>query len=218
VRDAGDLGAITVGDKTFRLATSVRAWPETGLHFATLRRRVRTDSLVLHWSGSELPAASVHASLQAWGLGVHFVIDALGVVWQMADADRQLSHTPGLNGRALGISLITRGNADPERVQSKGILRHRVTEQINGFEVTYDALTGGQVLSLVVLVTALCTIYGLPLRVPVDRDGKVIPYVLSQAELRGFRGVLGQLHASPGKSAPGLRILGTFARQGEDTE
>lgn len=207
--EADERNAFYAGGRLVRLAAPVLTWQQTGLLFTRASKpRPRTDLIVVHWTGSENRPEDVHHNMTRRGVSVHFVLEPRGVVYQMCDADRIAAHAEGVNARAVGIEVVCRG--DDEEVPEKGVVRAMYTERIHGRPCVYAGFTSAQELSLVVLVTALCTVFDVPVRVPVGPDGDVLPRVLSKAELAGFRGVVGHLHLSAMKRDPGIRALQIF--------
>lgn len=204
---------IIVRGVRFRCLAPVRSWHETGLHFIT-RMRKETRFVVVHWTAAENRPAQVVANMRSHmnaqrepePLSVHFVIDQLGEVYQCADADARCAHAGenGGNEFGVGIEVINRGHGT---APSRGFDRALRTETIHGRPVTYREFYPAQVASVVELCSALCTAYGLPLRVPIS-NGDVHPTVLPPQYLGGYRGVLGHLHLSTvGKVDPGLEVL-----------
>lgn len=207
MREAGADGesAIVVSGRVVPVAASVRTWHETGLLFDRPGpRHEATRLVVVHWTGSENAPAAVHRNMSADGKSVHFVIDADGLIWQMCDANALCAHASGVNVRSVGIEMISRG--DDRKVPTRGVERPVLKEQIHGRPVAYAGFTPAQQLACVALVSALCTHYQLPMRVPMDA-AQVRGHALDPNELRTFRGVIGHLHAKQRKNDPGLRML-----------
>ena len=197
----------------------LRTWHTTGLLFdhATVRRR-RTALVCVHWTGATNPAHRVFENMSthrdARGrpdpYSVHFVIDPLGIVWQMMDASIFGAHAQGVNDRAIGIELIGKGDDLRGETWTE---RDTVIERIHGENVRYRAFTPAQTGACIKLVEALCGVYELPMVVP-ERGGDVLAAVMPARELAGFRGVIGHLHTKKTKRDPGLRILRAIQARG----
>jgi N-acetyl-anhydromuramyl-L-alanine amidase AmpD len=184
---------------------AVRPWTETGLGFPGLAMRDATKLICLHWTGAENSPAQLHANLVREGLSVHFAIDQLGVIWQFADTDALCAHAKGANERAIGIEIINRGSN--LTAPDKGVRRAQLTETIHGVKVTYAAFTPQQTEAAILLVTALCRAYKLPMRVPM-LGSDVYASELPPAVKNAFTGVIGHLQWSQGRKLdPGLSLL-----------
>lgn len=204
---------IVVGGQSVPLEADVRGWEKTGLAFKPRMRRNRTLLCVVHWTGAENAPAQMHANMLLERLSVHFAIDQAGVIWQFCDADLYCAHAQGVNDRAVGIEIINRGNnlAAPD----KGWSRAQRTDKIHGKAVTYLAFTPAQQESALVLVEALCRVYGLPMRVP-QQGGDVYPTCLPAALRARYAGVVGHLQVAVGgrKVDPALDVLRAIHARG----
>lgn len=70
------------------------------------RRRVQVDTLVVHESVTGNLEGCI-AVLQRRGLGVHLAIEPSGEVAELAPVDHVVFHAGELNGRSLGIEIIS---------------------------------------------------------------------------------------------------------------
>lgn len=199
----------------------VRTWEETGFQFVG-RARAWTGVVCCHWTGAENPPGAMYANMMDHSvlgkkvpLSVHFCVDQRGDIYQMADAEMRGAHAPAVNSFGIGIEFIGRGTAlkNPKR----GHERERVTEVIHGRKVVYEELFDAQVTAGVQLIEKLCGLYGLPMRVPEDKDGRLVTKELSAAQLGVFRGVLGHFHVQK-KDDPGLRLLRAIQARGRQLD
>jgi hypothetical protein len=206
---------VLVGGAQVACAVPVIPWDESGLLFSAARvRRRRTAAVVVHWTGSENEAPQVHRNMTKRRCSCHFIVDARGVVWQTADADRQCAHVQHFNVRTIGIEVVCRG--DDFDVPHKGVLRAEVEDLVHGRRVRYARFTILQATALRVLVTLLCDVYRLPVQVPVDRTGALLARTLSKIEADTFRGVAAHYHFNDEKNDCGPANLRLFLRGDDD--
>lgn len=192
----------------------VRGWRETGFHFHG-RSRAITNVVVNHWTGAENPPAAVYHNMSSHKnafnapepLSVHFVVDWAGIVYQMADTELRGAHcrAHGLNATSIGIEFIGRGNAlhNP----SRSVVRNLVKETLHGQAVEYYELTEAQIRAGVKLNRMLCSLYGLPFRVPIDASSEPHLSLLSDNAIRSFTGCVAHGHAEAKKVDCGLGLL-----------
>lgn len=182
----------------------VRTWDEHGHHFRG-RHRTLTLQVVNHTTGSENPPATVFHTLSERDLSVHFVVDAGGVVYQMADTELRASHCPEINVTSIGIEFVCRHSAI--KLPARGIVRRLTKAVIHDAIVPHYELTDAQVRTGVKLNRALCNLYGLPFKVPLAMTGDVYPREMNDKLLKNFAGCVGHFHAQRQKTDPGLGIL-----------
>jgi hypothetical protein len=173
------------------------------LKFSSLGKRTETRGVVLHHTGGRRGVEGVFQTLQGKGYSVHFVIEADGTIWQLADAALRCAHAGTANGFTVGVEVVN--HAGPKNLP-RDAHREIVREEIHGRERDAATFTVPQVQSSLALTHALCKAFGLPHRVP-EREGKLVTEVLSKAEMRSFRGVLGHFHIKETKRDPGLVVL-----------
>lgn len=195
---------IMVRGLPYRCLAPIRTWRTTGLHFLTRTRR-ETRWVVNHWTAAENAAPRVYANMAAGRVSVHFIVDQLGEVYQCCDTDARCAHAAdnGGNTYGVGIEIVNRGDGD---APARTFVRSTRTERIHGRGCTYAEFFPAQIASVVALNAAICSAYGLPMRVPM-KDGDVYPTALPVRYLESFRGVLGHFHLTTGKRDPGLELL-----------
>lgn len=71
-----------------------------------LRDPRAVDRVVVHESVTRSEAATLRA-LKRRGLGVHFIVDEHGRIRQHAEVTARLSHAGRLNGRSVGVEIVT---------------------------------------------------------------------------------------------------------------
>jgi hypothetical protein len=198
----------------------VQTWETTGWQFHG-RNRTHGRVIVQHWTGAENAPVNMYANMLnhtnvykiAEPLSVHFAIDQMGLIYQLADTELKCVHTPGANAFSIGIEHIGRGS-DLSK-PAKGWERERVTDTIHGHRVRYDNLLPAQIEASVRLNEALCALYGLPMRVPEDAAGKLLSTKLTDEQASVFRGCAGHLHFGI-KNDPGLRLLQAIQERGRE--
>ena len=205
-------GEIIVRGRPIRCLAPVKNWTTTGMHFLARFRTQPTRYVINHWTGSENSAADVFRNMSDRGVSVHFIVDQLGEVYQCADTDARLAHCAenGGNTYGVGIEIINRGHG---KAPAKGFERVRRTESIHGVKTTYGEFFPAQIAAVIALNEALCSIYSLPLVLPL-KDGDVWPGKLPAMVLSRHRGPAGHLHFDDDKPDPGLDLLRRIHRHG----
>jgi len=163
--------------------------------------RIRTEKLaqvILHWTGGEGSALSVFRTLEARHLGVHYVVDAGGLVWQMCDETHAAYHAGGGNERSIGIEIVY-----------SGIGATKGRKQYAARRLLISDYSDRQNAAVIGLVEDIVARHGLPRRVPVTFAG-VLPGV------ERWGGVCGHLHWSARKTDPGPRIFERLMEAGYD--
>jgi hypothetical protein len=118
------------------------------------------------------------------------------------------AHTPYVRPRmepVRGVVIHTTGGIRPPRGVFETLKSRRLS-------VHYIVGSDGEVLQTAPhsLVETLCDQLQLPRVVPTEADGSLLRREMTDAELAGFRGVMGHLHAHPSKIDPGVDILDTL--------
>jgi N-acetyl-anhydromuramyl-L-alanine amidase AmpD len=181
--------------------------------------RVRSTAInvcVWHWTGGEGDAAAVARTLVRRGLGIHFVIDRDGRIYQHCDPIMvACAHAGSSNARSVGVEIVSYGYAggwawDPLRALRVPLVPRRGRDR-----ETYDATTHSrtvktahfypaQTLAAVGLATALSEALGIPREVA--SESGVLPPMLLAGDAR-FRGHLGHYHVSEKKRDPGPALM-----------
>lgn len=204
---------LIVGDVILECPVKVVDHTEHGLTWGLGSHGVKIRSkppklIVCHISGGEGSASRVYQTLTNRGYSIHFVIERGGVVWQFLDpASRMAAHTGGLNAESIGIEVVNAGW--PVLANPYG--RPLATRWIHlpKYDGTYlrtreaPALgcLPGQLKSLKVLVSLLCTYLEIPF---VRADMR--PYV-PREERATLTGVLGHCQATMSHGDPTLDCL-----------
>lgn len=166
-------------------------------------------------------------------LSVHFLLDVDGTIYQTLDLAETAWHARHANPRSIGIEIANQGAYAPGEaadvlaawyatedgetrlrlpegsgVRAPSVLRPArpapVPGVVNGRELVQYDFTPEQYEALVRLTVALCReLPGLVPEVPRDASGAVRTDALSEAELAGFRGLVGHAHVSADKVDPG---------------
>lgn len=208
---------VIVGGKAYRCQAEVVNWRVSGLHFAGLAMRERTDFIVAHWTGGEGDAKAAFTTMKtradkktgkSLNLSAHFYISAKGVVWQYCDASMRCSHAgPRGNKRSVGIEAANRATAVREE---HGLVREVVRECVNGEVSDRTTFTAPQMRAYLALLETLCGAYNLPFAVPMN-GADVNPNVVPDEFLATFRGVVGHFHLEKHKPDCGLALLRAIA-------
>lgn len=192
-------GRITISGKPVPCASEVRNIEKHGMQFRVgrgARKRVETPNLiVLHHTADEHDAAGVFRVLNERMLGIEYVIDREGVIWEMADPARVDTFDAGnINARSVGIEIVSCGMVP---LFKRALDRGTYEANINGQDFTYAKFYGPQLKAM----ADLCDSLTLGLRIP--RVFATRPGVLSPDVLKRFRGIIGHYQASSIKPDPG---------------
>lgn len=206
-------GVVLVSGRPVLTAARVMATPPE-LSFPNLKRRKFTRQIFLHWTGGEGGVAAVHATLTAKKASVHFVVEPLGMAYQLCDADRLCGHAKGHNEESIGIEIVSRG--DDAHVKDKLVKRRDVVEMVHGRHVRYGDFTDDQKVTVLALVETLCRAYHLPMQAPLGADGEVFANVLPASYLANFHGVLGHYHTRVDKRDPAPGLLELVQARGKE--
>jgi N-acetyl-anhydromuramyl-L-alanine amidase AmpD len=192
-------GCITISGKPVECASPVRGIEEHGMQFrpgrGARKRMALPNLIILHHTGGEGDAAGVFRVLNERGLGIEYVIDREGVIWEMCDPAKVDSFDSGnLNSRSVGIEIISCGVAPlPKSAQDRGTYE----ATINGHGFTFAKYYGCQLKAMADLCDSLTAGLRIP-RVFATRPGLLPPDGLAR-----FRGVMGHYQGSAIKCDPG---------------
>ena len=145
--------------------------------------------VVWHWTAGERRAERVCETLRARGLSIHYVIDADGRIVQCADHETVTYHAGGVNGRSIGVEVVSRGVAGD--TIAKG--RERVIARVHKREIRAVSWTPAQASSIVSLAAWLSDRHGIPRTVPAE--ARVIP----ATDLLSWRGHIEHCHVTATK-------------------
>jgi len=214
---------IIVGNLRVEVSAPVLTWHQHKMQFIEgegARRRhpkQKIDLIVLHWTGGEATARQTFKVLTGRELGVEFVIDRQGLIWQFADPARIDTFDAGpVNPRSVGIEMTNYGFRRPNTpVPRHGRVRPLWRQLLNGRQREFASFFPAQVDSAVHLCDALCRVLpAVPRRIPRDKRGAVLKRTMTRSELREYSGILGHFHVSRRKSDPGTDLMTMFEEAG----
>ena len=202
-----------------------------GWDLPLLQRTV--DQFVVHYDASGTSARCFETLHDHRGLSVHFLLDVDGTIYQTLDLKERAWHAGVANDRSIGIEIANVGaypvdgdtpferwygsdehgrtivtpppGTRPPHGVARPVRSQAIVGDVNGRRLVQYDLTPQQYESLAKLTAALVRIFPrLPLDVPRDEQGNVrTDRPLTEAELAGFRGVLGHHHVTGNKVDPG---------------
>jgi len=215
--DSGHYGSdIIVADMRIEIAAPVLTWKDHGLTFIEgkgARRRFKKQKIdlhVAHFTGGEGTARQTFRTLTGRRLGVEFLIDSWGVVWQFADPARIDTFDAGhVNPRSVGTEITCYGFRRPGKaIPRPGRDRPVYTTTLNGRLRQFAAFTPWQLKAFLALDEGLRTVLpAIRRRIPRNGNRRLIRRKLTKAELATFSGVLGHFHVSRPKSDPGTELF-----------
>lgn len=214
---------IIVADLRVPVAAPVLTMEDHGLEFRAgkgARRRFPKqliDLIVVHWTGGERGARQVFRTLTSRALGVEFVVDPWGIIWQFADPARvDTFDAKGVNPRSIGIEMTNFAFRRPGKpIPRPGRDRPRYRTQLNGRAREFASFTPWQMKACVALCDALtATVRTIPRTIPRNGNNNLIRRKLKKAELDAYAGVLGHFHVSGSKLDPGTDIFEMFDAAG----
>jgi len=210
---------IIVGGIRFSVDAPVISMESHGLLFKVgpcARRRAPKqliDLIVLHWTAGEATARQTYRTLSGRELGVEFVVDRQGIIWQFADPALIDTFDAGsANRRSAGIEITNYGfRRSGKKIPMKGRDRPKYRTTLNGRSREFAGYYPAQIQSAI----ALCDTLRSPLRyvskvIPRDGNGHLLKRTMTKKELQEFSGVLGHFHISKAKSDPGTDIFEAF--------
>jgi len=207
-------GTLRVGGQDYPCEAEVRTELRYHLGRRGVKPRVRVpDSILLHWTGAENPASTVHRTLVERNLGVELIIDRAGVVWQTCDPmvlDCADCGGGAWDARSIGIEIVSYGMVAPgAAVPPLGRDRGTDRATLRGRRVEVARFYPQQVSAVLAVIDTLRAALPIPATVPADVTGCVIDRPLSDEEARAWKGgVLGHLHTTTkAKPDPGTPIL-----------
>jgi len=212
---------IIVGHIRVPCEAPVLTWQDHGMRFNNgrgARRRhpkQKIDLIVLHWTGGEGTAKQIYKTLTSRELGVEFVVDREGVIWQFADPARVDTFDAGrVNPRSVGIEIVNYGFSRG-RPPGKGAVRPVYQSSLNGKARSFAGFFPGQMRSTVALCDALRgPLKAIPKRLPRNDKGEVLRRVMTHEEVDNYSGVLGHFHVSRKKTDPGTEIFDVLTAAG----
>jgi len=183
---------------------------------STHPRRVPLRGIVWHHTGGKNGAAGVYATLRSRigprtpdGLSVHYVIDAKGVVTQMASHSLVCLHAGIANEWTIGIEFVSPGfsgiSYDLER--QRGIKREEYETKIRGKTVHLLNFTEEQWSAGAELTERLCDELKIAKAVPIESDGSLMTRQMTSSEVSHYQGVLAHYHVHSTKLDCGTRPL-----------
>jgi hypothetical protein len=171
-------------------------------------KRTDLDLFVHHTTGGENPPRTVFDVLDDRELGVEFITDHEGVVWQFADPIAVDTFDAGrFNRRSIGNEIINYLFGKPKG--RLGQLRDTYRTRMNGQRRTFARSFPAQLNSAFNLTEAIIDsgLTKITRNIPYDANGDILRRTMSDHEVDTFTGVLGHFHLTRSKSDPGTDIF-----------
>lgn len=202
-------GCIIYDGKPWPCYHPVKLWRDTGLEFSPGkggRTRAKPPQMVIwHHTGGEQDARGVYRTLTQKKLGIEFIIDQEGEIWQCCDPARVDTFDAGsFNSLSVGVEFCSRGLAPdlPSRP------RKRYTGRFRGQGVEWLELFPAQLEAGHALAVALSAALGIPPVVRTETDR------IPDAKLTSYRGHLGHMHCHATKLDPGPQFFSYLLGRG----
>lgn len=209
-------GAIVIGGKAWPCAAPVTLWRDSGLEFkpgrGARRRKSAIDLVVWHYTAGEGSAERVYRNLLnhktksgvSQPLGIEFIIDTAGMIWQCCDpAEVDTFDVGAVNARSVGVEIVSRGTAPI----LPGYPRAPYHARVNGEKVTFLRYHHPQLQAACALAEALSRALDIPRAVPASLD------VMGPA-LASFKGHIGHSNVVATKLDPGPDLIAAFIDKG----
>lgn len=165
----------------------------------SLKRRLKPiQHVVLHWTASENPAATVFRTLNQRNLSIDYIVDGEGLIWECNPDIKNLYtlHAGIINSTSIGIEIVNYGFAP--KAPKKGEDRVVDKQSIHGRIKDVARFRPAQVDAVYALCTHLCNAYNIPFEV---LGGT------TTAPVADFRGIIGHFHINRLKNDPGPLLL-----------
>lgn len=205
---------LIINGKEVNCDVEVRNWHQHKMEFKPgrgARKRISPiDLFVLHWTGGEGNAEAVYRVLNGRGLGIEFVIDTDGMIWQFCDPIFIDTFDAGnVNHRSIGVEIVSYGfRTKATDVPGKGRFRNHSREKINGSTINAAQFNDKQLKALQALLKAVCgAIDTLPYVLPYDASNSLITSAMTNQQLADHKGIIGHYHITNKKLDPGLHIF-----------
>jgi N-acetylmuramoyl-L-alanine amidase len=210
----GGVGKIILDGKEVEVGAPVLTYRDHGMTFVgkknTLKRELRPDVIIWHWTGGENSAETVYHTLINRNLGVTFCIDRNGVIYQFLDPILyDPKDTEGKVGRrSISLEIANYGfRMKGQPIPTRGKDRILDDEVIHRTKVRCARFLPDQITSVAALTKVLCAELGIPLAFPREPSGEIALRVLTPKEQRAFKGVMGHFHKTTEKFDPGFHIF-----------
>jgi len=157
---------------------------------------------VVHWDAA-LSSKSCYDILKKRNLSVHFMIDNDGTIFQSVMTQHIAQHAGSVNYNSIGVEISNAVELKYQKYYTKTpygarpILNNVTVHKKNYgnildfYQVQKDALKA--------LIKSVCNFYNIPLKVPVDNNGKYITTFHKPAFVGDFSGVVCHFHVDPSK-------------------
>lgn len=205
-------GCVIVGGKAWPCASPTKLWKDTGLSFragqGARHRGTPPDLVVWHYTAGEGDAQQVHRTLMERSLGIEFIIDRDGMIYQCCDPFYVDTFDAGhVNARSVGVEIVSCGTPS---IGPKGSDRGSYVATVHGRETTFARFYPAQLKAASSLADTLSAALGIPRRVPAAMG------VMADAALDAFKGHVGHLHVKASKLDPGTELFKAFRGRGYD--
>lgn len=165
----------------------------------SLKRRLKPiQHVVLHWTASENPAATVFRTLNQRNLSIDYIVDGEGLIWECNPDIKNLYtlHAGIINRTSIGIEIVNYAIAP--KPPKKGADRAIDTQVIHGRKQKVARFRPAQVDAVYALCDYLCREHNIPFQV---LGGT------TTAAVADFTGIIGHFHINRLKNDPGPLLL-----------
>lgn len=198
-------------------------WYEPGKYRGCRRRVTPVTQHVSHWTAGRAnrQASAVFTTLKnrkdnngkPSPLSIHFVIDGMGEVWQMASVDKTVCyHAGAVNEHSAGTEIMLRGLWPALPGDFKDF--DKVTHLVHGRMVQQTKFLQKQLDAHARLCDELHAKFGIPKQVPGNAMGGILTEVMSVKDRQTFPGFIEHLHVASKKLDSGTQTSQDLVSRG----
>jgi hypothetical protein len=176
-----------------------------------MRSKDKITMFVCHWDAGYDSLGCIRAfnSARQDGNKYHtqFCIDNDGTIIQVHDCATTTAHAGNVNFISVGVEISNAASSKdltleqinekyvkkgfPPRPIRDAIVRGRPYRHVGFYDIQLKALKA--------LIESVCSFYNIPIKFPVDANGKVITDTIPISKLKNFKGIINHYHESVDK-------------------